>query len=40
VLATELGADDALTRTAHQRALDFLRAHGRSHEAAQLLAVN
>ena len=40
VLAKELGTDDALTRTAHQRALDFLRAHGRSHEAAHLLAVN
>ena len=40
VLFRELGADDALTRTAHQRALDFLRARGRSHEAPQLLAVN
>ncbi|HSC05709.1 MAG TPA: serine/threonine-protein kinase [Steroidobacteraceae bacterium] len=40
VLFRELGADDALTRTAHQRALDFLRARGRSDEAAQLLAVN
>ena len=40
VLLKELGADDALTRSAHQRALDFLRARGRGHEAAQLLAVN
>jgi tetratricopeptide (TPR) repeat protein len=40
VLFRELGADDALTRTAHQRALDFLRARGRSHEAVQLLVVN
>jgi serine/threonine-protein kinase len=40
VLFRELGADDPLTRTARQRALDFLRARGRGHEAAQLLAVN
>jgi hypothetical protein len=40
VLLRELGADDALTRTAHQRALDYLRARGLGHEASQLLAVN
>ena len=40
VLLKELGAEDALTRSARQRVVDFLRARGRGHEAAQLLAVN
>jgi serine/threonine protein kinase/Tfp pilus assembly protein PilF len=40
VLARELGAEDGLTRTARQRALDFLRARGRGDDAAHLLAVN